>query len=63
MKRERRRAQRGGREKGLRVFVPATALELAGIDPNGELPAYTVQAVNDRRRSRATILVRFYPPD
>jgi hypothetical protein len=38
----RKRAQRHGREKGCRVNIPAEALELAGIDPNGPVPWYRI---------------------
>lgn len=57
---DRRRAQRSGREKGLRIFVPAAVLEAAGIELDGDAPTYTVQAVRDRP-SRRSVIVRLYP--
>jgi hypothetical protein len=59
----RRLAQRSGREKGLRVFIPAKVLEAAGIELDeldGEPPTYTLQAVKDRPRRRS-VIVRLYP--
>jgi hypothetical protein len=60
----RRLAQRGGREKGLRVFIPAKVLEAAGIELaelDGEPPVfYALQAVKDRPRRRS-VIVRLYP--
>jgi hypothetical protein len=38
----RKRAVRGGRDKGCRLYIPAEALEAAGIDPNGPVPWYRV---------------------
>ena len=62
VKGERRRAQRAGREKGLRVFVPAEALALAGIDPDGPPPLYSVQPVHEEPgRKRRSVIVRLYP--
>lgn len=59
---DRRQSARHGRERGLRVFLPAKALELAGIDPDGPPPAYTVQAVKEEPgRRRRSVLVRLYP--
>jgi hypothetical protein len=37
---ERKRATRGGRDKGCRVYIPAEALEAAGFDPSGPAPFY-----------------------
>ena len=55
-----RRSIRKGREKGIRVFVPAVELAAAGIDPNGPPPLYTTHGVPDRAR-RGVVLVKLYP--
>lgn len=39
---KRRRAQRHGKEKGVRIFVAAAELREAGIDPEGPPPEYRV---------------------
>lgn len=58
----RRRAQRSGREKGARVIIPAVVLEVAGIDPSGPPPLYTVQAVKEEKGRRCrSVIVRLYP--
>lgn len=37
---ERRRAQRNGRERGVRIYVPAEELERMGIDPSDPSPLF-----------------------
>ncbi len=59
---DRRKSARLGREKGIRVFIPAVQLEAAGIDPNAEPPEYVVQGVSDRP-TRGLVLVRLYPSE
>jgi hypothetical protein len=39
---KRRKAQRHGREKGVRINLSAAELRLAGIDPDGPPPEYRV---------------------
>lgn len=51
----RRRAQRHGRERGCRVFIPAEELVKAGIDPDGPLPFYRTWGT-----SRGGVMVRLY---
>lgn len=63
---DRRRAQRSGRERGLRVFIPAAVLEAAGVELDAMLPAplYELQAVKESdRRSRRSVIVRLFPAD
>lgn len=50
-----RLAQRWGKERGVRVFIPADELRKAGIDPDGPVPTYKVWG----RRS-GSVLVRLY---
>lgn len=38
----RRKSQRHGSEKGVRIFISATELRKAGIDPDGPPPEYRV---------------------
>lgn len=46
----------------MRVFLPAVALELAGVDPAGPPPAYSVQAIREEPgRKRRSVVVRLYP--
>lgn len=56
---DRRKSQRSGREKGIRVFIPADVLEAAGVSLD-ELPSYELQAVKDRP-SRRSVIVRLFP--
>jgi hypothetical protein len=49
---ERRRATRGGREKGCRVYIAAEQLEAAGIDPNGPRPWYLIRPGTKEKRGR-----------
>lgn len=50
-----RRAVRQGKERGVRVYIPADELRKAGIDPHGAIPTYKVWG----RRS-GSVLVRLY---
>lgn len=50
-----RRAQRTGRQKGVRIYVAADELRRAGIDPDGDLPTYKVWGT-----SKGGVMVRFY---
>lgn len=56
---DRRQSARHGREKGIRIFIPATELDAAGFDPDGPPPPYTTQGVRDRP-SRGVVLVKLY---
>ncbi len=38
----RRKSQRAGKERGVRVYISAAELRLAGIDPHGPAPEYKV---------------------
>lgn len=51
----RRRATRGGRDRGCRVYVAAEELEKAGWAPGGPLPFYRVWG-----SSRGGLFVRLY---
>lgn len=39
---KRRRSQRAGKEKGVRIYIAAAELRAAGIDPHGPAPEYRV---------------------
>lgn len=39
---QRRQSQRAGREKGIRVFIPAEVLLASGLDPDAPPPSYRV---------------------
>lgn len=57
-----RQSSRHGRERGLRVYIPADVLALAGVDPHAPEPPYSVQAVREEPgRRRRSVLVRLYP--
>jgi hypothetical protein len=56
--RKRRSIRRGGAERGAWVFVPASELEAAGIDPKGPPPTYTTRGANVRGRR---VIVNLYP--
>lgn len=56
---DRRQSARHGREKGIRIFIPAAELDAAGFDPDGPAPLYTTQGVRDRP-SRGVVLVKLY---
>lgn len=51
----RRQSQRGGAEKGVRVFIPRADLVAAGIDPDGPPPEYRTWG-----RRGGSVLVRLY---
>lgn len=42
----RRKSQRHGPERGVRIFIPARELRKAGIDPDGPPPEYRVWATS-----------------
>ena len=50
---QRRRATRGGRQRGCSIYIAADELEAAGWDPAGELPYYRVWG-----RHRGSVLVQ-----
>jgi len=52
---QRRRAVRGGRQRGCSIYIASDELEAAGIDPAGPPPFYRVWG-----RSRGSVLVRLY---
>lgn len=52
---KRRRATRGGRDKGCRVYVSAEELAKAGYDPSGPAPYYRVWG-----SSRGGLFIRLY---
>lgn len=51
----RRRATRGGRDKGCRVYIAAEELSKAGFDPSDPAPYYRVWG-----SSRGGLFVRLY---
>ena len=51
----RRRAVRGGRQRGCSIYIAADELEAAGYDPDGPLPHYRVWG-----RPKGSILVQLY---
>lgn len=53
--RRRRKSQRYGRQRGVRIEIPAAELRKAGIDPHGEPPEYNVWAT-----SKGGLMVRLY---
>lgn len=55
----RRKATRGGRDKGCRVYIPQEELERAGIDPNDPPPFYRVRGFR-RSRNGCTAIVSLY---
>lgn len=55
----RRKATRGGRDRGCRVYIPAEELERAGIDPNGPEPYFTTRGFQ-RSRNGHTVIVSLY---
>lgn len=60
-RREPRQAQRHGREKGIRITIPAAELRAAGIDPNGPPPKYLTVG-RQRSANGHTVFVSLYPP-
>jgi hypothetical protein len=54
---ERRKSERRGRERGIRVFIPAAELRKAGIDPHGPAPEYKLWGNADRG---ASVFVKLY---
>ncbi len=61
-KREPRQSQRQGREKGIRITIPAAELRAAGIDPNGPPPKYLTVG-RQRSANGHTIFVSLYQPN
>ena len=51
-----------GRQKGIRVFIPAAELRKAGIDPDGPVPWYRLAGVQSRKSSRR-VIVNLWPGD
>jgi hypothetical protein len=51
----RRKATRGGRDRGVRVYIPAEELLKAGYDPDGPPPYFRVWG-----SSRGGLFVRLY---
>lgn len=51
----RRKSQRYGREKGVRITIPKAVLVAAGIDPDGPPPEYRTWS-----SGRGSVLVRLY---
>lgn len=49
-----RKAQRYGKQRGVRIEIAAEELEKAGIDPHGAAPTYKVWAGD------GSVFVRFY---
>lgn len=54
---EMRQSVRFGRERGVRVSIPAAVLRAAGIDPAGPPPPYKLWANGDKG---STVWVKFY---
>ena len=52
---KRRKSQRKGAEKGCWIFVPASELAKAGVDPEGPAPFYRVWGSR-----RGGLTARFY---
>jgi hypothetical protein len=52
---KRRRSTRGGRDRGVRVYIAAEELEKAGYPPDGPAPFYRVWG-----SSRGGLFVRLY---
>jgi hypothetical protein len=57
---ERRRSERRGRERGVRIYIPAAELRKAGIDPHGPAPEYKLWGNGDRG---ASVFVKLYLPE
>jgi hypothetical protein len=57
---ERRRSERRGRERGIRVYIPAAELRRAGIDPHGPAPEYKLWGNADRG---SCVFVKLYLPE
>jgi hypothetical protein len=55
----RRKSERRGRERGIRVFIPAAELRKAGIDPHGPAPEYRVWG---RDQKGSSVVVKLYRP-
>lgn len=47
---QRRRATRGGRQRGCFIYIAAEQLQEAGIDPNGPAPYYRLWVNKGRPR-------------
>lgn len=56
---ERRKAVRYGKEKGVRVYIPAVELRRAGIDPEGPEPEYLLRGYQ-RSESGCSVIVSLY---
>lgn len=54
----RRKSQRKQRERGCTIYIPASALQKAGVSPDGPPPLYRVWG-----NRRGSILVRLYKND
>ena len=54
---KRRQAKRTGRERGVWVYLPATELEAAGIDPAGPAPFYRMWS---KTKAKRAVLVQLY---
>ena len=56
---ERRQSHRCGRERGIRITIPAAELRAAGIDPNGPPPRYLTVG-RQRSANGHTVFVSLY---
>lgn len=56
---QRRKGSRVGKERGLRIYIPAAELRKAGIDPHGPEPEYRLHGYQ-RSRNGSTVIVTLY---
>lgn len=59
---KRRQSQRYGKERGVRINIPAAVLREAGIDPHGPPPEYNLWAPSRDGKPQRSVMVRLYLP-
>jgi hypothetical protein len=59
---QRKRATRGGRDRGCRVYIAADELIRAGFDPQGEPPYYLCRGYQRSRNGHSVIVSLYREP-
>jgi hypothetical protein len=58
----RKRATRGGRDRGCRVYIAADELRAAGISPEGPPPFYRVRGYQRSKNGHSVIVSLYREP-